>query len=175
MEDIAFLIDQRSERKMIMGARDKSYEERLDKNLKKKNKVDEASTSPGESSKNPLDSLDSDEMEGDELEGDEDYCEKTRTKKSSTVLIELPKDIFNSPDVVGMLDRTGTTSRKAVGVVSTILKSGKIHGREADLSHFSLSRTTLHRKRSPNYVEGKLLAVSVLENKDGEATSTGEA
>ena len=28
---------------------------------------------------------------------------------------------------------------------------------------------------SPNYVEGKLLAVSVLENKNGEATSTGEA
>ena len=104
------------------------------------------------------------------------------------------------------------------------LKSGKIDGRQADLSHFSLSRSSLERKRSsnrsvmmeeamedfkhkkpdmaalhwdgklikdvtgtlreneailvsgsPNYVEGKLLAVSVLENKDGEATSTGEA
>ena len=36
------MVDQRTERKMIMGAKDKSYEERLDKNLKRINKVNEA-------------------------------------------------------------------------------------------------------------------------------------
>ena len=91
MEDITFLLDQRTERKMIMGARDKSYEERLDKNLKKRNKVDEAATCSGESSKNILDSLANDELEGDESEGDEDYCENTRTKKSTTFLRKVGK------------------------------------------------------------------------------------
>ena len=35
-------------------------------------------------------------------------------KKTETVLVELPRDILNSPDVVSMQDRTGTSSRKAV-------------------------------------------------------------
>jgi hypothetical protein len=33
-------------------------------------------------------------------------------------LLELPKDIMNSPEVCAMLDRTGTTSsKKAIGIV----------------------------------------------------------
>ena len=49
-----------------------------------------------------------------------------------------------------MLDRTGTSSRNAIGVVSTILKTGKIEGKEADLSQFTLSRSSLERKRANN-------------------------
>ena len=49
-----------------------------------------------------------------------------------------------------MLDRTGVSSRKAVGIISAILKAGKINGKEVDLSEFSLSRTTLERKRINN-------------------------
>ena len=59
-------------------------------------------------------------------------------KKSETVLVELPRDIMNSPDVVSMLDRTGTSSRKAVGVVSSILKTATIGGQQVDLSEYSL-------------------------------------
>ena len=44
---------------------------------------------------------------------------KGKYKKKETVLVELPKDLFNSPNVVAMLDRTGQTTRKAVGIVST--------------------------------------------------------
>ena len=36
VEDVAFLIDQRTERKMTMGLRDPTYEKRLDKSLQKK-------------------------------------------------------------------------------------------------------------------------------------------
>jgi hypothetical protein len=51
------------------------------------------------------------------LEEDIDFSVKNRYKKNYKVVIELPRDILNSPEVCAMLDRTGTTSRKAVGVV----------------------------------------------------------
>ena len=166
------------------------------------------------------------EEESDEdTENSSNFSANSRhKKKSSTVLIELPRDILNNPELVGMLDRTGTTSRKAVGVVSSILKTGKIDGKVADLSNFSISRATLDRKRAsnrtvimeqameefsrnkpvraalhwdgklvqdttgilreneailvsgaPHYLEGKLLAVSLLVDEEGQPTSTGEA
>ena len=98
-----------------------------------------------------LSDSDHEESEDDDQEDDTDFSVKSRhQKKSETVLIELPRDLMNSPEVVSMLDRTGTTSRKAVGVVSSILKTGKIDGKEADLSQFSLSRPGLERKRVHN-------------------------
>ena len=62
--------------------------------------------------------------------------------------MELPRDIMNSPTVVAMLDRTGQTSRTAVGLVSTLLKTGKVDGKETDLSEFILSPSTADRKRA---------------------------
>ena len=50
--------------------------------------------------------------EEDVEEANEFTVKKQFKNKSSTVLIELPKDILNNPEIVGMLDRTGTTSRK---------------------------------------------------------------
>ena len=230
-EDIRFLEDQRGARRMTMGSRDSSYEVRLEQNLKKK--VSVVGTTTGETSQieKQMDvndgNEDSDVEEKEELEEDfnSNYTTGARhKKKSSTVLIELPRDILNSPDVVGMLDRTGTTSRNAVGVVSSILKTGKIGGKSADLSQFSLSRSSLERKRvsnrsiameeamkefsrnkpdlaalhwdgklvkdctgtlreneailvsgAPHYLEGKILAVSLLEDEEGKPTSTGDA
>ena len=43
--------------------------------------------------------------------------------------------------------KIGTTSRKAFGIVSSILKSSKIDGRQANLSELSISIPTLDRKR----------------------------
>ena len=63
---------------------------------------------------------------------------RTKRNKSDTILIELPRDIMNNPEVCTMLDRTGVSSRKAVGIISAILKAGKINGKEVDLSEFSL-------------------------------------
>ena len=57
---------------------------------------------------------------------------------------------MNSPEVCAMLDRTATTSRKAVGILSSILMSGKIGDQEADLNQFTLSRSSLERKRISN-------------------------
>ena len=63
---------------------------------------------------------------------DVDYSIGGKYKKKESVLVELPKDISNIPDIVAMLDRTGQKSRQAVGIVSTILKTGK----NADLSDY---------------------------------------
>ena len=225
-EDLVFLADQRGERKMTLGMRDLSYEERRDKNQEKK-----TAKLGGEVSQESVEKGDREDDSNVEEESDEDtenssnFSAKSRhKKKSSTVLIELPRDILNNPELVGMLDRTGTTSRKAVGVVSSILKTGKIDGKVADLSNFSISRATLDRKRAsnrtvimeqameefsrnkpvraalhwdgklvqdttgilreneailvsgaPHYLEGKLLAVSLLVDEEGQPTSTGEA
>ena len=153
-EDVSFLIDQRGERKMVMGAKDTSYEERLETNLQKKltNTVS-VSADPGkllnvqESNNNN----DVTEVENEDNHGnDKDYSINIRNKKKETVLVELPTDILNSPEVCSMLDRTNTTSRKAVGVVSSILKTGKIDGKQVDLAQFKISRQTLERKRIHN-------------------------
>ena len=50
-----------------------------------------------------------------------------------------------------MLDRTATTSRNAEGIVSSILKSGKIDGHGVDLTKFTLSRNSLEGKRVSNW------------------------
>ena len=156
-EDIAFLIDQRGERKMVMGVRDPSYELRVDNsNLKKKRKLDlQLEVRNGNSvTKQPLTSNDHDEnVEDNDLEDMDFSVKQTNRKKDDMVLIELPRDLMNSPEVCAMLDRTGTSSRKAIGVVSSIIKAGKIDGKEADLANFSLSRTDLERKKILNRTE----------------------
>ena len=70
---------------------------------------------------------------------DQDFNCNQKTKRPKTVMIELPVDILSSPDVCSMLDRTGTSSRKAVGVISSVLKSGKVDGEKVDLQQFNLS------------------------------------
>ena len=156
IEDVKFLQDQRGERKMFMGERDQSYEDRVDTSIiKKKQRLDmEEGVRKVQAEKITKKStgLIADEggvEDSDPDEDDSDYTEKSRrkVKKDNKVLIELPRDLMNSPEMCAMLDRTGTTSRMAIGEV---LKSGKIDGKEADLSEFSLSSSGLERKRIQN-------------------------
>ena len=65
-----------------------------------------------------------------------------RKRKSDTVTLEVPRKIFNNNEVVSMLDRTQTSSRKAVGVASMLLKSAG-----ANLNDFTLSHRQVHRQR----------------------------
>ena len=228
-EDISFLIDQRGERKMVMGLRDTSYEERVDKNTQRNINSQGLNPEAGNEYPKVAENEENEAMEGniqynDDEEKDANFSVKRRRKKNQTVLVELPADIMNSPEVCAMLDRTGTTSRKAVGVVSSILRTGKVDGKQVDLSQFTLSRPSLERKRvhnrsvlmeqeiedfkvkmpqyaalhwdgklikdvtgslqeheailvsgSPHYLEGKILSVTKLVDKDGKPTGTGEA
>ena len=94
---------------------------------------------------------DNNSSENDEEDKDSNYNYKQRNKKKEDyVIIELPRDIMNSPEVCAMSDRTATTSRKAVGILSSILMTGKIGDQEADLNQFTLSRSSLERKRISN-------------------------
>ena len=154
-EDLQFLNDQRGERKMIMGQRDPTYEQRVENSvIRKKKKLemdDEVRQGQSNSFTEKIQMDNHDEMVMDEDDEDTDFSVTDRNRnKIDKVLVELPKDIMNTPEVCAMLDRTGTTSRKAVGVVASILKSGKIDGKAVDLSSFSLSSKNLERKRIQN-------------------------
>ena len=153
MEDISFLMDQRGDRRMVMGEKDTSYEMRVNSNLKKKQKEAENLGSSSSTvdidvdyNKNVIEN-DSDEEES----VDEDFVYKGRhEKQKETVHVELPKDIMNNPEICAMLDRTSTSHRDALGVVSSILKSGVSEGKQVDLNQFSLSKSSLLRKRNHN-------------------------
>ena len=138
---------------MVMGGKDVTFETRKDASNRKK--LGKAGGDKGEVNNN----LDKTQNEPDDDTSDHDDDNKRDSdfkvkekpkKKEDTIIIELPKDILNSSEVCAMLDRTATTSRKAVGIVSSILKSGKIDGQAADLSKFTLSRPSLERKRVNN-------------------------
>ena len=125
-----------------MGPRDLSYEDRLEKKIEKNINNTGTSSARGvssttETSPAALGSEDSGDCTMESIieeDGGDNFEMKNYKRKSKTVMVELPRDILNNPKVVGMLDRTGTSSRNAIGVVSTILKTGKIEGKEADLS-----------------------------------------
>ena len=146
-EDLSFLADQRGERRMVMGSKDTSYEMRVVRSQQR------SVTSTGLKQlviSNNNEVIEEEDVQSVAKDKDEDYQGNDNKKKKDTIVIELPVDILNSPEVCSMLDRTGTTSRKAVGVVSSVLKTGKVDGKPVDLSEFKLSRPTLERKRIHN-------------------------
>ena len=60
-------------------------------------------------------------------------------------MLEVLKDILNSPQITSMLYRTKVTNGQAVGVLSQALKLGG-----ADLNKFKISKSGTHRKRKQN-------------------------
>ena len=154
-EDVSFLLDQRGDRKMVMGEADTSYKSRVDKNNMKKQK-NIGSSQAGCSSSTDTgvvvdenENMIENENDKDVMDTDFEYKGKHK-KKNESVIVELPADIMNNPELCSMLDRTATSSRKAVGLVSSILKCGKIDGKQVDLNQFSLSRASLEKKRIHN-------------------------
>ena len=73
---------------------------------------------------------------------DKEY-EPAVKKKSRTVTLEVPRNIFSDPNVTAMLDRTKCTNRVTTGVVSSVLKAAG-----ADLNDFSISKDTIKRQRN---------------------------
>jgi hypothetical protein len=72
------------------------------------------------------------------------------------VLLEIPKDIMNFPQMVSTLDRTKITDRQAVGVLSQAFKLGG-----ADLNEFKISKSGAQRKRK---LSRKNLAEEAMED-----------
>ena len=70
VEDISFLVDQRGDRKMVMGEKDSSYERRVDNNTIKKQQG--GGSSKAGSSSNEADVDENDNVNEDESENDQD-------------------------------------------------------------------------------------------------------
>ena len=66
------------------------------------------------------------------------------------ISIELPKNPWKNPEVTAMLDRTKITSNQAVGFFSSLMKTGKVEGKEIDLNNFTLSQSSIERTRNIN-------------------------
>ena len=113
-----------------MAEKDVTFEARKDASNRKK--LGKEGGDKGQVTNNldkPENEPDDDNSDHDDDKRDSDFNVKEKPKKKeNTITIELPKDILNSSEVCAMLDRTATPSRKAVGIVSSILKSGKIDG-----------------------------------------------
>ena len=102
--------------------RDHSYEKKFNTStLKKKKKLElekgVRKEQAQKKAKQPQKNINHDEnVVSEDLEDDDFIVKQRNRKKKDTVLFELPKDIMNNQEVCAMLERTGTTSRKAIGV-----------------------------------------------------------
>ena len=127
-EDLMFLDSQRTDRVAKMMNHDKKYDRQVlkVKSRKAKNTVYTANTNKLLAAQ--FDTVAHAEQEDNtakENNNDRNFePEKTtRKRKSDTVNLEVPRKLFKSPDVVSMFDRTQVSSRKAVGITSSILKA----------------------------------------------------
>ena len=83
-------------------------------------------------------------------EPDTDFNGNVSKEKSEFITVELPRKIV-TPNVTAMLDRTQTSNREGMGLISAILKEGKtVDGKPVELSEFALSFNTIKRKRESN-------------------------
>ena len=55
---------------------------------------------------------------------------------------------MDDPNVTAMLGRTRIPSRKAVALVSTILKNSKVNDDKTDLINFAFSHSSIKRSRN---------------------------
>ena len=147
-EDLLFLESQRTDRVAKMGAHDKKYDHKKYKNLKRKGKEEDYKASEVLKTKKQFEVVTDVEPVSDDTENnnDEDFnlpaSEGCHRKRSDTVTLEVPRSLFNSPALTSILDRTQISSRKAVGLAASILKTAG-----ADLREFDISHRTLHSQR----------------------------
>ena len=144
-EDLMFLDSQRTDRVAKMMNHDKKYDRQV---LKVKTRKAKQTTYKANTNKKLVVQFDTiahaEDNAAQENNNDRDFEpeQNTRKRKSDTVTLEVPRKLFKSPDVVSMIDRTQVSSRKAVGITSSILKAGG-----ADLTDFTISHRQVHRQR----------------------------
>ena len=92
-----------------------------------------------------------DNIDEDEDVPDQDFVvPEKKTRKSETVLIELPRNPWNNPETTRMMDRLKLTTNQSMGFFCNIMKTGTIDGKEVDLDEFSCSYTTIWTSRNRN-------------------------
>ena len=63
----------------------------------------------------------------------------------------MPRKIFKSPEITGMLDRLKMTNNNAMGLFSSMIKASiSTSGDQVDLNEFTCSTSTIRRNRKKN-------------------------
>ena len=146
-----FLESQRSDKKIKMAGHDRDYEKRVINHENRKTKFANYEVNSQINLEKQFSfscsediGMDSEkETMNKDNNNDKAYISlQPRKTKKDTITLEIPTKIFKSPDVVSMIDRTGISSRKAVGLTAAILKSAG-----ADLTDFTLSQTQVQKQR----------------------------
>ena len=153
-EDLKCYEDQKTERKMILGALDKSYLTKTQARDERKRKAEERKSEAITSGSLQDLLIDDQEDFGDEQkEPDENESEdeepERKKKKSEFVTLQVPRDIFRNPGLCKMMDRGKITANMGVGMIAATLKSCKTpDGQDVNLNDFTLSRNSVQRKQA---------------------------
>ena len=160
IDDINFLLDQRSHRKMRFGPVDKKYitESLLDEDEDHDNDLENVEESDQEIDS---DSTDEDDEHDEDEEDDEDFKLPVSHQKKSTseedvteLKVQLKmmkekakkaKNLVKDSKLLSTLDRTKTSDRSAMRIVSSAANA-----LGADLGDMNISRETIRRARIDN-------------------------
>ena len=161
IDDINFLLDQRSHRKMRFGPVDKKYitESLLDEDEDHDNDLENVEESDQEIDSDSMD--EDDEDDEDDEEDDEDFKLPVSHQKKSTseedvteLKVQLKmmkekakkaKNLVKDSKLLSTLDRTKTSDRSAMRIVSSAANA-----LGADLGDMNISRETIRRARIDN-------------------------
>ena len=153
-EDVEFYDDQLGPRLRAMSDKpDKEFNARKAANLKRKF----SSVSPSGSSsstKSPANvdvPEDSDQDEEQKVnEKDEDYVVKSRRheKKSDMITVQMPKNVFMSPELISALDRCKASDNSVMRMFSKVFKQFyTLDNKRLNLDDIVLSRSSIRKNR----------------------------
>ena len=148
-EDLTFLQDQRSDRRLFLGEFSAHYGEAF---------VDKMSRLASSENQEQAEEDRQDQVRKDHKKRKEEamididdnnnkdsefQVNVKKAKRSDTVILEMPRKILAAPGICQMLDRTKQSTRAAVGNIATIIKAAG-----GDLDEFDLSATTVWNTRN---------------------------
>ena len=134
-EDLAFLQDQRGERKMQMGKLDEEYSKKKEAQIKRKlGSSVPSSTVTSQDLCEDLNVSFGDSPIKDNRRDEEFNIRENKSRRSDSITVELPRDPMASLELTSALDRTNIPNRAAMQIVSSVLKTAKKDGHQESQS-----------------------------------------
>ena len=129
-EDLEFLKDQRPNRLMDMDKLDTVHQKAVLNKLKRDQKLQDQMREYERSANEKQTCSSMSNIAENEVDmnleqsesNDPDFLIPKKKPKVSTVTVEVPKNIFKSPDIISTLDRHKVTDRAAVGITASLLR-----------------------------------------------------
>lgn len=141
-EDISFLTDQRSERRMMLGSLDrqytKKYQRKLSRNESEAQRIQKEETRKNKSNDmniyiSPNEDDDCSKIDSN-YEGKEDVQFSVRKRKHESVQLTIPRNPFKSQKISGMADRLNLTLGQRTAFMGAILSEGGVSSKDVVLS-----------------------------------------